>query len=436
MFDNQILSPNEKVKKIRQFFRITQNELAKDICTKSSISLIENNRLKLTFKLAIGIAKNFNKIAIDKKIDIELITTNELMKDEYSQANDIFRNNIIKDLKEISSIDLFEKKLYEAEKIIEKYNITDNGKMHVYKLASDFYYKNSMYTKSNEMCNNGLKVSLDLKDIQGEVTFYIDKSRNNLRQNHYTEALQQLDYAEKISSILSNSELFERIYFNKALVYKNKNNCDKALKYLDLLNNKFKIENQKKLLDIKMLHANCLNTTCKFEEAKNEYIKILELAMKIDDKDSIALGYRNLSELYFKKRNYKAAATFIKESLKNNPNNSHLNENLYFAAKVLKNSNQDVESYLLRALEICEKNDMENLNLIEKIIYELVLIYIKREDEESIMLMDRKTKELNIDYCLIYAELINYYRERNKEKSIYFNKQLINKIKQIKKIKQ
>ena len=32
---------------------------------------------------------------------------------------------------------------------------------------------------------------------------------------------------------------------------------------------------------------------------------------------------------------------------------------LYFAAKVLQNLNEDVEHYLLQALEICEKKDRE-----------------------------------------------------------------------------
>ena len=93
-----------------------------------------------------------------------------------------------------------------------------------------------------------------------------------------------------------------------------------------------------------------------------------------------------------------------------------------------------LKHYLLQALEVCEKNDNENIRLIEKIIYELVLIYIKKEDKENLMLIADKAKELNIDYSLIYLEIGEYYRGRNEEKSKYFSKKSREKMKQIKKI--
>ena len=133
-------------------------------------------------------------------------------------------------------------------------------------------------------------------------------------------------------------------------------------------------------------------------------------------------------------KDYKSAAIYVKESLLYSLNNEDLNEILYFAAKVLQNLNEDVEQYLLQALDICERKDRENLNLIKDIIYELLLIYMKNEDEENITLMVEKAKELNINCYLIYAELIKYYRYRKEEKSNYFNDELIDKLKQIKKI--
>ena len=57
-----------------------------------------------------------------------------------------------------------------------------------------------------------------------------------------------------------------------------------------------------------MNHANCLNDYHKFDEAEKEYKETLSIAMKYDDKDFIAQTYRNLSELYFNKKNYKIAS--------------------------------------------------------------------------------------------------------------------------------
>jgi hypothetical protein len=47
--------------------------------------------------------------------------------------------------------------------------------------------------------------------------------------------------------------------------------------------------------------------------------------------------------------------------------------------------------------------------------------------------MADKSKELNIDYSLIYSEIGEYYRDRNEEKSKYFSKKSREKMKQIKK---
>ncbi|MFT8352492.1 hypothetical protein [Clostridium saccharoperbutylacetonicum] len=66
--------------------------------------------------MAVGIAK-------EKNIDIKLIAVDDLIRDEDNQANDIFKRNILNELKEIILTEPFEQKLYEAEKI--KYNYTN-----------------------------------------------------------------------------------------------------------------------------------------------------------------------------------------------------------------------------------------------------------------------------------------------------------------------
>jgi tetratricopeptide (TPR) repeat protein len=432
MFDNEILSPNEKLKNIRNLIGATQEEIAEGVCTKYLISQIENDKKKLNYKLALGLAENLNKIVKIKKIDILKITASKLTEGEDIQANDLFRKNIVHGLKKIKEINALEEKLSEGEKLINKYNIEYNMKIDMYKLAANIYYFKEKYNESDEMCRYGLKVCLSAGNILEEASLYITKSRNNMVRKNYLVALEQLDYALKLNNDVSNDGIFQRIYFNKALIYQEMSIYDKALKYLRILTDEFKLE-EKKLLDVKMLHANCLIEQHKLEEAENEYIEILEPAMILHDKDLLAMAYRNLSEVYFKQKKYKDAAIAIKKSLENNPDNSHLAENLYFASNVLKSMDKDVEKYLLRALKKCEKNNDENTDLVEKIIYELVLIYIKREDEEKLMLITGKAKALNVDCTSLYLQLIEYYIDRKKEKSINLIKELLDKIKEIKK---
>jgi len=434
VFNNEIMMQGEKLKKIRQIMLgATQTEISQGVCTKNMISQIEKNKKKLNFNLATGIAENLNRIAKKKGMDLSLITPEELMIDDEEQANFIFTNSILNELKEIKVIELFEQKLWEAEELIEKYNITDIKKIELYKLAADFYYNKNRYSKSDQMCDLGLKISINSQNSLEEVNFYIYKSRTNIFTENYVKALQQLDYAEKLNNYILNDDLFVRILYYKALIYKKLCEYDSALECFKILK-QFEIKDYRMLLKVKVVYANCLNDYHKFDEAEKEYREALNIAMKYNDKDFIAQTYRNLSELYLNKEKYKDAAEYIKTSLKNHPENEYIGETLYFATKVLRHVNEEVDIYLLQVLEICEKNDNENLSLIEQVIYELVLIYIKKEDKENLMIMADKAKDLNIDYSLIYLEIGEYYRGRNEEKSKYFSRKSREKMKQIKRI--
>lgn len=408
----------------------TQDEIAQGVCTTTWLSKIENNKRNPTESLAIGIAENFNKIVKKKGINLSLITPEELMKDEDEQANHIFIN-IMKELKEIKEIKAFDEKLLKAEELIEKYNIAANNKIELYKLAADFYYDKHRYSRSDYMCDIGLKISINSKNSFEEISFYTYKSRTNILTRNYIKALQQLDYAEKLNDDIVNDELFIMILYYKALAYKKLGEYDSALECFKVLR-KFEIKDCNMLLKAKINHANCLNDYHKFEDAEKVYKETLSIAMKYNNNDYIAMTYRNLSELYANKKNYKSATMYIKECLSCNPNYEDRGEYLYFASKVLQHSNEDVKYYLLQALEVCEKNDNENVRLIEQVIYELVLIYIQKEDKENVLLIADKAKALNIDYSLIYSEIGAYYRGRNEEKSIYFYKKSREKMKQIK----
>lgn len=435
MFDNQIIPPNEKIKKFRLLLGATQKELAEGVCTKNNISRIESCKQKLTFNSATGLAANLNKIAKYKKIYISTITANELLKSEDIQANEIFKNKIINELKQITDKNIFKEKFLEAEYLISKYDIANNEKMLLYTYAADFYYHEHMYAKSDEMCRKALKVNIYLNNIEEEINIYIYKSRNCITTFKYDEALEHLDSAEILNKDICNDTFSITILFNRSLIYKKLTKYDEALKYLDILKENLKLKNDKiMLLKVKMVYANCLNDQHKFKQSKREYIETLELAMQLDNNDFIALTYKNLSELYFNKKDYKYAATYIKDSLTYNPNNEYLNDTLYFAAKVFQNLNEDVQIYLLQALDICEKSDRENLELIEKIIYELVLIYIKRKDEVNLVLMQKKVDDLNVDCTLIYPIIIGYYIPIDIKKSMQLHEKYIKKIKKIKKI--
>jgi tetratricopeptide (TPR) repeat protein len=424
MFDNEIMSPNLKLKNFRILIGATQDDVADRVCSKFLISRIENGKKHLSYKLAIGITKNINKVIDMKEIKIDHITAEQLTEDEDSQANNVFSKSIIHALNDIKELCDLEGKLNYGENLIKKYNIKDDMKIEMYKLAATIYYFKEKYTRSDQMCSCGLKICLNSNNIHGEANLYISKSRNDVARKNYEPALEQLNYALKINKDLNNSEISQRIYFNKALIYKKTEKYDKAKKYLKKLTDEFELNDRRKL-DIKMLYANCLLDNNELEEAANRFIEIMEPVARINDKGLIAMTYRNVAEVYLKQRKYKDAQISIDKSLEHNPGNWYLAENLYFASLVYKSINGDYESYLLRALEVCEKNKADDTEVTKKTLNDLLEIYMEREDESNIEALIKKEKSLMVDYNKIYAKLVKYYKYRNEEKSNLFNDKLI-----------
>ncbi|WP_238917279.1 helix-turn-helix transcriptional regulator [Clostridium sp. YIM B02555] len=420
MFDNIIMTQGEKIKELRSMLKISQDEITYGICSRTNLSKIENEIQNLSFNLANSFAERFNNIIEEKGLDIKPITAHFLLKNENEQANNIF-SNILKNIKE-EEMDI-DKKLREAETLMDKYDIVTNDKIELYKFLADAYYNKYQYIKSNEMCNKGIKICIKYYNVKEEVTFYIYKSMNSVKTFNYREALKELEYAELLNKNIQNS-VYETILYQKGLVYKKMYQYDNALKYFKILIDK-PVKDKILLIKAKMVYANCLmDQFVKFEEAEKEYFEILDLAS--GDRDFTALAYKNLSELYYNQKRYRDAGRYIKNA--QIPNNEYLNEILFFAAKVFRNLNEDVEHYLLDSLKVCEEKDRENTNLIKNIIDELVLLYIKKNDEDNLLLIADKAKELNINYCLSYLRILEYYRGRNDEKSIEFSNKLMDKL--------
>lgn len=66
-----ILSPGEKIKKIRKNLNVTQSELAKGIISVSMLSSIENNKYSLNEETAIKLCKRLNYFIKNKSIKLE-----------------------------------------------------------------------------------------------------------------------------------------------------------------------------------------------------------------------------------------------------------------------------------------------------------------------------------------------------------------------------
>ncbi|MCB2300436.1 tetratricopeptide repeat protein [Clostridium tagluense] len=428
MFENEIISTGKLFNKYICTLEITQKELCEGICSSSNLSQIKSGKQSLTPTLANCFAKKINEIARDKNIKIEEVTEDYLLYDLDYRANTVFNYELNK-LKEIEDVVAFEKKIKELKNIKENYKIKTINIISAYICASEFYYENYRYSQSEYMCKEGLEYTSSEYRLQ-KALFYITKSRIKTELGFPEDAWSDVKYAQKLNNDIKNEKLSIDILYRKAKICKDQGKLYDAIKYLE---EELKLDlNEKKELEVKIMYVNCLIETKEYDKALNRYVPILELAMNNNDKDLIAMSYRNIAEVNCKQGNYKLALKNMEESLNNNPGNGYIIENLYFISTILKKIRLNAEEYLVRALKVADDLDVQNKILIEKIIYELILIYIENQDDNNIdMLMD-KLNLLNIDHSLICPVVVEYYRYRNDKKSVEYNTKQLNYIKKIK----
>ncbi|MFD1017683.1 helix-turn-helix domain-containing protein [Thalassobacillus hwangdonensis] len=167
----------------------------------------------------------------------------------------------------------------------------------------------------------------------------------------YEEAMNFLDRAEKIAEIYNYSNLLSRIYHNKGLIHKNKENYDLAVKYLESsLELKKQTKNEdlwltyKALMDSYLLDENKQSADKLYGQLLNELPKELEsthflyiyfinyiLKYKKEDEhilldsiqyleskkryDSLKGVYKVLGDHYLEENNFKLASKYYKQEL-------------------------------------------------------------------------------------------------------------------------
>lgn len=135
----EILPTGVKLKKLREKYKLNQDDLAGNEITRNLISQIEHGKARLTRHAAEIMFKNLQGICNNRDIetdeDIEY-----LLEDEESQANKIL-DRYITELKDLSVYKdgMFQNKLDEVENFTVNWNIIDK-KIIIFELAGDYFF--------------------------------------------------------------------------------------------------------------------------------------------------------------------------------------------------------------------------------------------------------------------------------------------------------
>ncbi|EOC99583.1 tetratricopeptide repeat protein [Caldisalinibacter kiritimatiensis] len=412
ILEENILPVPEKIKSIRKYLGLKQEELTDGQISRSLISYIENGKVKLTKTVAETIAKCIKEVLINKDIHLD-IDADYLMSDEIKQANIAIEKYLTKLNKAVKENDEeLIKEIIKKEKIWSKWDVPEKQAV-IYELIGDYYYNNMKfrdgymyYIKAHE-CN----IKIDNNYKSAEVVTKI--ARCSLLLKDYEDSIKLNKHALAIleKSNIESENLYKRCLFNIAIAYKDLRNHEKVLEYLYKIENSGYQLSDSQSIDIFILKGNSYYGNGDYNEAEIYYKKAIELAEKKKDRERLSLVYMNISALYNKIGKVEKTINFGKKALENMKgiNVKGREEKMLMIARGYKSLEEYdlAEKYLLRALK--ETDYTSDLNVKIEIYLELLTLYQSTNEHYLIMRLIEEVEELYKD-----NDISKYKREARK----------------------
>lgn len=418
MFTNEILTPGEKVKKIRKVIGASQQDIAGNQITRNLISQIENGKTNLILSTAEIICNNmkiFMKNNVNNSIKNLEITPELLLEDEETQANNIAKK-YLKELRKLrisTQNEKFEIMVQEIERFLEKWNISYKIKAEIYEVISDVYFNYNDYNKSILRLQNSLDITMRENDYENSLRIMLDLSKKVYINGG--DALQQLMTMHSALNLythnnLNNKDLLKKIYFNFALYYSEINMHDNSIEFLDKLFKEFDLS-IKEVLDIKLLKANCYEETAQYKLAEELYLNILDLSLEKSSYTITSKVYNSLGSLYRLTGEYQNSLKYIDHSMKIKDNIEERNyaKTLYYA---LENYiEMDYEELVIKNY-ISALNSLDNVrnnNLYYNLVNQLYNYFFIRKEYEVIFDLLRKVEISIKRKIIIDKDCINLF---------------------------
>lgn len=335
-----------RIKYYRNLLLISQNQLAMGRLSKMIIYLLENNKKRLTPVTASILVSNFNEIAQDNGIEINLSIQNLLMSDE-KYADVLCR----KWLEECEDNPFDESRCFKTIELAKEYNLY----WHIIKAYEKlylYYYNQRKYSEALTYIEASLPPADLLNDPETKINVINRNGTCNYMLLNYEKAFlyYKQAYDEFLKFSIKNSNLENKLLYNLALISLQQKNYADAEIYLDKALSLTGIDDSSVYLNL-IIKANLYLAINKLQEALDLYRKILSHDIKylytIENNMGVAFirlgkldesieiytksinkqidsltptttfALSNIALVYFKKKRFKEAIIFYEYTLNN-----------------------------------------------------------------------------------------------------------------------
>lgn len=419
----EILSPGEKIKKIRKDFKIKQYEITGGEITRELISIIENGKSKLTPSVAEIIAENVNNICSERNIAFYL-TSSYLLEDINTQANKVADRYIecLGTIEYTTSKD-FITIIKQIEEFLIAYDVPEK-KLTIYEKIADIFKKDRIYDKS---------YIYYVKAYENYNKFFTDIVLFNLLQkmgtvcislSKYREALDFNNKALVIPKASIPESLSYKAWFNNALAYKKLKEYDNCIKEIHNIEARFKNLTKQNKFKLNVLKANCFNGKKSYKSALELYKFLLD-SEESEAHENIALVTNNIVNIYTNlndienTKNYMHKLIYLIDAFNDSIDSEYLC-NIYNqigeTSKIIGNIDLAKKYYRL-SINACKK--FNNTGLILEPMDDFLSILINEDDFSEINKIKNEILELIKSETIsstnmIILKLINYYNDAGK----------------------
>jgi serine phosphatase RsbU (regulator of sigma subunit) len=252
------------------------------------------------------------------------------------------------------------------------------------------------------------------------------------KNGNIDKAMQVYFQAARIADSLNNDTLLAVVYKNIGTEYKNQQNGQLALKYLQqslrFANN---LNDSSQIMNLHMTIGNAYKLLkddglIYLDSAYDSYCKSLELAIQLKDSRGMAGNYNNIGNVYKHQDRYEEAldqffmAIEINKSSQNDTWLSYNYHNIGSLYKLMHNTEASI-LYYLKSLQL--KSDLEDASGMQDCYEELSLLYAEKGNyklayEYSLWARELKIKLDKEEKILISQELEARYQNEKKENEI------------------
>ncbi|MCR3761112.1 transcriptional regulator [Clostridium felsineum] len=421
----RILTIGEKIKKLRNEYKLNQDDIVGTELTRNLISQIEHGKANLTKSTAELIIRNTKDIlekrgtTIDPKINVEY-----LLETEESQAKKVIAS-YIQELKEISVYkdNRFNVLLEKIESLLSKWEFGDL-KIEVCEIAGDYYTNRNDYLKAYIYYENVKYLIGCQTDMSRVISIFRKLSTVYCHTGNFAEGIRICKYA--LGRFSDMDDKYKCVFtFNMSLYYNYLGQYEKALNTLIGFESVIKDTYEDRYNKVLLLKADCYYGAERYAESLSIYNKLIDITAK-DDFNNLCVYYNNMAQVYLRMGKRGIAVNYVNTVVNNL---SNLSDNFEALPQIyaelgksylMMSDNNKCIKYLIVALKLSKS--FKYYSVTRDILNELSKINesnnkLRLKDEFIILTENMGRSYDSLNHSLVF-NIIQYYTRLNDITSI------------------